>query len=45
MKRVDLRFELEETGALCTLLGAYPTGWITLVFHEDLHEAFVAITM
>jgi acetamidase/formamidase len=39
MERVTLRFELEETGILCTPWAHTPAGWITLGFHEDLHEA------
>ncbi|GAC1363870.1 MAG: hypothetical protein NVS2B12_33600 [Ktedonobacteraceae bacterium] len=39
MERVELRFELAETQALSTPSAHTPAGWITLGFHEDLHEA------
>lgn len=39
MERVELKFELEETRPLCTPWAHTPSGWITLGFHEDLHEA------
>jgi acetamidase/formamidase len=39
MERVELRFELEEPGALNTPWAQTPAGWVTLGFHQDLHEA------
>jgi acetamidase/formamidase len=39
MERVELRFELEDPGALSTPWAQTPAGLITFGFHEDLHEA------
>ncbi|MEO7018606.1 MAG: acetamidase/formamidase family protein [Ktedonobacteraceae bacterium] len=39
MERVELRFELDETRTLSTPCANTPAGWITLGFHDDLHEA------
>jgi len=39
MERVVLRFELQDPGVLKTPWAQTPAGWITLGFHEDLHEA------
>ena len=39
MERVELRFELDETHLLSTPWANTSSGWITLGFHEDLHEA------
>jgi acetamidase/formamidase len=39
MERVELRFELQDQGALTTPWAETPAGLITLGFHEDLHEA------
>jgi acetamidase/formamidase len=39
MERVALRFELQDPGTLGTPWAETPAGWITLGFHEDLHEA------
>jgi len=39
MERVELKFELDETGILGAPWANTPAGWITLGFHEDLHEA------
>jgi acetamidase/formamidase len=39
MERVELRFELEDPRVLSTPWANTPAGWVTLGFHEDLHEA------
>jgi acetamidase/formamidase len=39
MDRVELRFELLDPGSLTTPWAQTPAGWITLGFHQDLHEA------
>jgi acetamidase/formamidase len=39
MERVKLRFELSEIRTFDTPWANTPAGWITLGFHEDLHEA------
>ncbi|PWT78415.1 MAG: acetamidase [Chloroflexi bacterium] len=39
MERVELRFELQDPGALSTPWARTPAGWITFGFHEDIHEA------
>jgi acetamidase/formamidase len=39
MERVELRFELNEMRTLDTPWAHTPAGWVTLGFHEDLHEA------
>lgn len=39
MERVDLTFSLLEHPRLSTPRAYTPAGWITLGFHEDLHEA------
>lgn len=39
MERVELTFELDETLHLSTPCANTPAGWVTLGFHEDLHEA------
>lgn len=39
MERVDLTFHLRDDLQLTTPRADTPAGWITLAFHEDLHEA------
>ena len=39
MERVDLTFHLRNDMHLATLRANTPIGWITLGFHENLHEA------
>jgi acetamidase/formamidase len=39
MERVELTFSLDETRSLTTPCAHTPAGWITMGFHEDLHEA------
>ena len=39
MERVELLFELTETGVLRTPWANTPAGWVTLGFHKDLNEA------
>jgi acetamidase/formamidase len=39
MERVDLTFVLHENLYLATPRANTPSGWITLGFHQDLHEA------
>ncbi len=39
MERVDLTFVLHENLHLTTPRANTPSGWITLGFHQDLHEA------
>lgn len=39
MERVELTFELDETRSLTTPCAWTPAGWVTLGFHDDLHEA------
>ncbi|MGH2506102.1 MAG: acetamidase/formamidase family protein [Ktedonobacteraceae bacterium] len=39
MERVELTFELDETRTLNTPCAHTPAGWVTLGFHDDLHEA------
>ncbi|HEU5374965.1 MAG TPA: acetamidase/formamidase family protein [Ktedonobacteraceae bacterium] len=39
MEKVALTFELDETLRLSTPCANTPAGWVTLGFHEDLHEA------
>ncbi len=39
MERVVLTFSLDETRSLTTPYAKTPVGWVTMGFHEDLHEA------
>jgi len=44
MERVELTFYLRDDIRLTTPRANTPIGWITLGFHEDLHEAtFIAL--
>jgi acetamidase/formamidase len=39
MERVDLTFNLRDDIHITMPRASTPTGWVTLAFHEDLHEA------
>lgn len=39
MERVDLTFNLRDDISITMPCAHTPTGWVTLAFHEDLHEA------